>query len=102
MPSCSLTRRFAFLLYVVSATGAFAPVAAAPDVLSDINTVRTTTCGKGTPGPALQVSPAVTSAAQRVARGSSPEDALLAGGHVAQRLGSIPLEGHTDAGQIRQ
>jgi uncharacterized protein YkwD len=102
MPSRFLTRRLAFLLYVVSATGAFAPAAAVPDVLGDLNTVRTTICGRGTPGAALHVSPAVNSAAQRVARGATPQDALLAVGYVAKRVAAIHLEGYTDDAQIRQ
>src|SRR5438874_6252144 len=102
MQGGSLTRRLVFLLYVVSATGAFAPAGGAPDVLGDINTVRTTICARGTPGAVLQEDPAVNAAAQRVAGGASSQEALLAVGYVAKRMASIHLEGYTDDAQIRQ
>jgi len=102
MRSRSLIRRLCFLVYVGSATSAFAAVAAGPDVLSDINTVRVTTCGRGTLVAALQVSPVLNSAAQSVARGAAPEEALHAVGYAAKRVASIHLQGQENDARLKQ
>ena len=98
----STLRRLALLLSVLLGLGAFMPVVARADVLSDVNTVRITLCAGDKPRAALQVSPKLGSAAQRVARGATPHDALVAVGYVARRIASIHLQGYGDDARLRQ
>jgi uncharacterized protein YkwD len=111
MRSSSPARPLAFLLSMLSAFCTLAPGAAraaaahgAPggDVLGDINTVRTSMCAQGTRPADLQTSPSLNSAAQRVARGATPQDALLAAGYVAKRVASVHLQGYETSARLRQ
>ena len=98
----STLRRLALLLSVLSGVGAFVPVVARADVLSDVNTVRIKICAGDKPRAALQMSPRLSSAAQHVARGATPHDALVAVGYAARRIASMHLQGYGDDARLRQ
>ena len=100
-PSATL-RRLALLLSVLSGLGAVVPGVARADVLSDVNAVRIKICAGDKPRAALQVSPKLSGAAQRVARGATPHDALVAVGYAAGRMASIHLQGYGDDARLRQ
>src|SRR5882724_10202044 len=108
MHSSSSARRLAFMLSVLSGFCTLAPVAAraagatGADVLGDINTVRMSMCAGGARPASLQTSPSLNSAAQRVARGATPQDALLAAGYVARRVASVHLQGYEGSAKLRQ
>jgi uncharacterized protein YkwD len=90
------------LLIVLLGFGALVPVAARADVLSDVNTVRLKICAGNPPRAALLLSPKLSSAAQRVAHGAPPHDALVAVGYAARRMASIHLQGYGDEAQLQQ
>jgi uncharacterized protein YkwD len=98
----STLRRPAFLLSMLLGFGAFVPVVAWADVLSDVNTVRIKTCAGEKPRAALQLSSKLSSAAQSVARGATPHDALVAVGYAASRIASIHVQGYGDDARLRQ
>lgn len=98
----STLRRRALLLSVLSGFGAFVPGVARADVLAAVNTVRIKICAGDTPRAALQVSPRLSSAAQRVAHGATPHDALVAVGYSAKRSASIHLQGYGDDAPLQQ
>jgi uncharacterized protein YkwD len=76
----ALSRRDLLLLSVLLGVGPFVPVVARADVLSDVNIVRIKICAGNKARAALQVSSKVSSAAQHVARGAAPQNALVAAG----------------------
>jgi hypothetical protein len=98
----STFRRLALLLGMLLGFGAFVPVVAWADVLSDVNTVRIKICAGDRPRAALQVSSKMSSAAQGVARGATPHDALVAVGYAAKRIASIHLQGYGDGARLQQ
>ena len=100
--SPAVSRRDLLLLSVLLGFGALVPPAARADVLSDVNTVRNTICAWDKPRTALQVSPRLSTAAQRVARGATPHDALAAVGYAARRIASIHLQGHGEDVRLQQ
>jgi uncharacterized protein YkwD len=95
-------RRDLLLLGVLLGLGAFVPSVALADVLSDVNTVRITTCAGDKPRTALQMSPRLSTAAQRVAGGATPHDALTAVGYAARRIASIHLQGYGEGARLQQ
>jgi uncharacterized protein YkwD len=101
-------RLFCIALSVSLGLGAFVPVAsradvaARADVLNDVNSVRIKTCTGDKPRAALQMSPQLNSAAQRVAHGATPHDALVAAGYAARHFASIHLQGYEDDARLQQ
>ena len=95
-------RRDLLLLSVLFGFGALVPAAARADVLGDVNTVRATLCPGDQPRAPLQVSPRLKTAAERVARGATPHDALVAAGYPARRMASIHLRGYGEAARLRR
>lgn len=98
----SILCRLALLLGVSLGFGAFVPVVARADVLSNVNTVRTKICAGDKPRAALQASPQLGNAAQQIARGAAPHDALVAVGYSARRMASIHLQGYEDGARLQQ
>lgn len=71
-------------------------------MLNDINTVRIAICKADKPRAALQLSPALNRAAEGVARGAAPRDALAVAGYAASRASSVSLQGVRDGAQLQE
>ena len=97
----ALSRRDLLLLSVLLGVGPFVSVVARADVLSDVNIVRIKICAGNKARAALQVSSKVSSAAQHVARGAAPQDALVAAGYAARRIASIHLQGYGEDARLQ-
>ncbi len=95
------TRRYRrLILAALGVAACFAPVDARADVLSDVNTVRVAICRGERPRAALRLSAELNRAAEGVARGATPQDALLAAGYGAARATALDLQGVADDAQL--
>lgn len=78
-----------------------ARVDARADVLGDVNTVRIAICRGERTRTVLRSSAALNRAADEVARGATPQDALTASGYGATRATAIELRGVGDEAQLQ-
>lgn len=94
--------RLSLVLSVLLGLCGCASAAAAGDLLSDVNAVRTTICPGGQTRVPLRVSPALSRAARRIAQGATSQGALVAVGYAASRVASIQIQGSTNTTGLQE
>ena len=87
---------FLFCALLTPTAGALAP----SEVVGALNRVRSSGC-KGAQRPALTNSPALQSAATRMANGASAQSALNAIEYQASAMSSIHLSGYNEVSELR-